>query len=148
MEWSQSFEQNNQPTMAEMINFVNNPLWVELQHFIEDAYQIKPIMNYSRCSGQKGWNLKYRKSSKSLCVLYPMDGYFIALVVIGNKEMTEAEAYLPQASTEIQTLFAKTTYSAGGRWLMIPVSSDAVLEDVKNLVQIRVKPKKGNKKTA
>jgi len=141
MEWSQYFEQNNEPTVAEMISFVNNPLWVELQSFIETAYHIKPIMNYSRCSAQRGWNLKYRKNSKSLCVLYPMDGYFIALVVIGNKEQSEAEAYLPQASPEIQTLFAKTAFAAGGRWLMIPVTSERVLEDVKNLIQIRVRPK-------
>lgn len=142
MEWSQYFEQNNEPTLDDMIRFVNNPLWVELQSFIEDVYQIKPTMNYSRCSGQKGWNLKYRKSEKSLCVLYPMDNYFIALVVIGNKEMTETEAYLPQASPEIQTLFAKSHFAAGGRWLMIPVTSEQVLEDVKNLIQIRVRPRR------
>lgn len=141
MEWSQYFEQTNEPTNDDIISFVNNPLWTELQSFIESTYQIKPILNYSQCSAQKGWNLKYRKGGKSLCVLYPMDGYFIALVVIGNKEMTEAEAYLPQASAEIQSLFAKTLYSAGGRWLMISVTSEAVLEDVKNLVQIRVRPK-------
>jgi len=143
MEWSQHFEQSNEPTMVDIINFVNNPLWTELQSFIESTYQIKPLLNYSRCSAQKGWNLKYRKGGKSLCVLYPMDGCFIALVVIGNKEMTETEAYLPQACTEIQNLFTKTLYSAGGRWLMIPVTSESVLEDVKNLIQIRVRPKLG-----
>lgn len=141
MEWSQNFEQNNEPTLDDMIRFVNNPLWIELQSFIEDVYHIKPIMNYSRCSAQKGWNLKYKKSGKSLCVLYPMDNYFIALVVIGDKEMTETEAYLPQASSEIQALFAKTRFAAGGRWLMISVTSERILDDVKNLIQIRVKPK-------
>ncbi|WP_243135847.1 DUF3788 family protein [Acetobacterium tundrae] len=49
--------------------------------------------------------------------------------------------YLPQASSEIQALFAKTRFAAGGRWLMIPVTSERVLDDVKNLIQIRVKPK-------
>lgn len=137
MEWSQSFEQNHEPTLAEMINFVNNPLWSALQDFIEKSYHIKPILNYSRCSAQPGWNLKYRKSSKSLCVLYPMDGYFIALVVIGNKELNETEAYLPQASPEIQALFAKTRFAASGRWLMIPVTSERILEDVKNLCIFR-----------
>ena len=141
MEWSQYFEQNHEPTMDDMIKFVNNPLWEELQSFIENTYQTKAMLNYSRCSGQRGWNLKYRKSGKSLCVLYPMDSYFIALVVIGDKELTETEAYLPQASSEIQALFAKTRFAAGGRWLMIPVTSERILEDVKNLIQIRVKPK-------
>ena len=141
MEWSQYFNADKEPTMDEMMHFINNPLWEELHRFIENAYHIKPVMSYSRCSGQQGWNLKYRKSGKSLCVLYPMDGYFIALVVIGNKELTETEAYLPQASTDIQTLFARTRFAAGGRWLMIPVTSERILEDVKNLVQIRIKPK-------
>lgn len=32
--------------------------------------------------------MKYRKSGRSLCTLYPMDGHFVALVVIGEHEKT------------------------------------------------------------
>jgi len=73
-----------------MSKFVNNPLWEELQSFIENTYQTKAMLNYSRCSGRRGWNLKYRKSGKSLCVLDPMDGYFFALVVSAREKGRQA----------------------------------------------------------
>jgi hypothetical protein len=88
---------------------------------------------------QKGWNVKYKKGGKSLCTLYPMDGWFIALVVIGEKEQAEAELVMPACSIPVQRLFNETAFSASGRWLMIEVRERAVLEDVMKLIQIRSK---------
>jgi hypothetical protein len=90
---------------------------------------------------QKGWNVKYRKSGKSICTLYPMNGYFIALVVIGNKELPDAELIMPSCSQYVQQLFNKTSSLPMGRWLMIEVREGCVLEDVLKLTQLRVKPK-------
>jgi hypothetical protein len=28
----------------------------------------------------RGWNIKYQKSGKSICTIYPQQGYFLALV--------------------------------------------------------------------
>ncbi len=39
-------------------------------------------------------------------------------------------------------LYRKTSFSCGGRWLMIEIKDEAVLEDVKSLISIRVRPKK------
>ncbi|KAB2952754.1 DUF3788 family protein [Heliorestis acidaminivorans] len=36
---------------------------------MEEAYQAKPHITYSKCSAQPGWNVKYKKSGKSLCTL-------------------------------------------------------------------------------
>lgn len=90
---------------------------------------------------QPGWNLKYQKSGKSLCTLYPMEGFFIALVVIGNKESYEADLCLPSLSCYMQNLYHNTVSSAGSRWLMINVTEASVLEDVIRLIQIRSKSK-------
>jgi len=77
-----------------MSKFVNNPLWEELQSFIENTYQTKAMLNYSRCSGRRGWNLKYRKSGKSLCVLDPMDGYFFVAGCLGSRKRASSCALL------------------------------------------------------
>ena len=90
---------------------------------------------------QRGWNLKYQKGGKSLCTLYPMENYFIALIVIGNKEMHEAELFIPVSSKYTQDLYQKTAYSAGGRWLMMNVTDRKILDDAINLIKIRVNPK-------
>ena len=61
----------------------------------------------------------------------------------GDRKADRAEALLPACDSGIQTLY-RTAGGAGGdsRWLMIAVTSDRILEDVKALLQIRVKPPK------
>lgn len=139
MEWSELFEQSNLPTWDDIGKFVNNELWQELNSFLQTTYPVLPKLAYSKCSMQKGWNLKYRKSGKSLCTLYPMQGYFIVLVVIGEKEKTETELLLPLCSEYTKTLFENTAYGSGSKWLMMDVTEKPILEDVKNLIKIRAK---------
>ncbi|HHV30621.1 MAG TPA: DUF3788 domain-containing protein [Clostridium sp.] len=144
MQWSELFNIDHQPSYEDIKGFIGErePLWSELLSYIELRYQVQPKMSYSKCSAQPGWNVKYQKSSKSLCTLYPMEGYFIALVVIGAKEQDEVELALETLTPYIQDLYRKTPFSCGGRWLMIQVKDESVLNDVKNLIAIRVKPKK------
>lgn len=137
MEWSALYTSENQPSLEMVTEYINNPLWMEFHNRIQSKYQIEPCMEYSRCSMQAGWNMKYKKSGKSLCTLYPMRGYYIALVVIGRKEMTEAELLMPLCSDYVQTVFHNTKAGNGQKWLMIDVREREVLEDVLNLIQLR-----------
>lgn len=143
MEWVTLYRPDRQPSAVEIAEFIHNPLWEELTDFLQQNYDVQPSYSYSSCSGQPGWNIKYLKAGRSLCTLYPMEGYFIALVVIGTKEQAEAELAMPLCNGYTQQLFSNTAFSAGGRWLMIGVTNKAILEDVKCLIQIRRKRKKG-----
>lgn len=139
MEWIEAFPQSRQPTAEEIASFIGGDLWPELNRFLREDYHVEPSHSYSGCSAQPGWNVKYQKSGKSLCTLYPMEGFFIALVVVGNKEMAEAELSMPLCSEYTQEIFRQTAFSAGGKWLMLHVTSPQILEDVKRLIQIRRK---------
>lgn len=141
MEWSNIYGSSNQPTLEEIDQYIGNELWQDLNVFLQNTYNVQPKLAYSQCSMQRGWNLKYQKSGKSLCTLYPMENYFIALVVIGNKEMDEAEMLISLCSKYTQELYQKTAFSAGGRWLMMNVTDQSILDDVIRLIQIRVRPK-------
>ncbi|MPW25497.1 DUF3788 family protein [Alkalibaculum sp. M08DMB] len=141
MEWSDCYGPENLPTLDNIREYVNSDLWEDLNLFLQNVYHIQPKLTYSNCSMQRGWNVKYRKSGRSLVTLYPMENYFIALIVIGNKEMNEAELLVPFCSDYTQSLFQNTDFSAGGRWLMLKVTEPSILQDVENLIQIRVKPK-------
>jgi hypothetical protein len=143
--WSELYNQNNQPTLENINDYINSELWIELCSGLETMYTTLPKLEYSKCSMQKGWNIKYKKSSKSLCTLYPMNGYFIALVVIGEKEQAAAEQVIPTCSNYVQKLFSGTVFSAGGKWLMLEIRERSVLEDVMKLIQLRVKPKTKSK---
>lgn len=141
MEWNELYTSNIQPTFEDINEFINSDLLEELNIFIKQNYDVLPELSYSMCSGQPGWNVKYKKSGKSLCTLYPMENFFIALVVIGNKEVNEAELMLPAFTQYIQNLYKNTPYSLGGKWLMINVTDKNILENVKDLIKIRVVPK-------
>ena len=85
MKWNELYSEYEKPGMEEIVKFIgqSGELWEDLISYIEKTYKVKPQNSYSCCSAQPGWNVKYKKSGKSLCTLYPMDGFFIALVVIG-----------------------------------------------------------------
>jgi AraC family transcriptional regulator len=125
------------PSMETISAHVNNPLWGRLRETIELTYQSKPVLEYSRCSMQFGWNVKYKKAGRSLCTLYPMEGSFIALVVIGHRERDEFELALPSFTPYTQELYRETRLGMDQKWLIFHVTEDAVLEDVIRCIAIR-----------
>ncbi len=141
MEWVKLYGPNRQPTEADISQYIANPLWEKLQAFLKESYAVEPVHQYSKCSSQPGWNVKYQKAGRSLCTLYPMPGFFIALVVIGAKEEAEAELMMPIFTGHVQGLMRTAGSMAGARWLMIHVTDEAVLEDVTRLIRLRRKIK-------
>lgn len=132
----------NQIPTAEIITaYVSNPLWNDLCQHIETQYQAKPVYEYSGCS-VPGWNVKYKKAGRSLCTLYPMEGYFVALIVISERERTETELALPFFTEYFQQLYRETKTGMGQKWLMINVTDSTVLDDVKQCISIRRGTKK------
>ena len=125
------------PSLETIGAYVNNPLWECLCRHMEELYQIQPVLEYSRCSLQQGWNVKYKKAGRTLCTLYPMEGYYIVLVVISNRERVETEFALSFFSEYSQQLYQETETGMGQKWLMIHVTNKAILEDVKQCVAIR-----------
>ncbi len=140
MNWFECYPKTKQPTIGEIEEFIDSPLWKELCDWVEHAYGIGPKVEHSTCSAAPGWNVKYKKSGRALCTLYPDEGAFTALVTIGAKEATRAELLLPACSEYLRTLYAKTGVFNGARWLMIRVTDSEILEDVKNLICLRVSP--------
>ena len=55
--------------------------------------------------GAKGMEHQIQKRGRSLCTLYPMDGFFISLVVIGRREEEQMPLVLPILSNEAQALY-------------------------------------------
>jgi len=142
MEWAGLYSADNQPSEAQIAEYIATPLWADLNDFLRENYGVQPSYDYSTCSGQPGWNVKYKKGGRALCTLYPMPGFFIALVTIGAKEETEAEMLAPTFTNHVQELMKTAAKVMGARWLMIHVTDEQILDDVKRLIQIRSKIKK------
>lgn len=141
MNWFEVYPKSQEPTLQQISDFIASPLWNGLCTWAEQTYGIAPKVEHSTCSGAPGWNVKYKKSGRALCTLYPDRGQFTALITVGAKEASEAELLLPTCSDDIKELFARTQTFNGARWLMIRISEEAVLEDVKKLIRLRVAPR-------
>ena len=137
MDWNLLYSNVTPPTWEQITEYIGSPLWADFNERIQSAYQVKPCMEHSRCSMQAGWNIKYKKGGKSLCTLYPMQGYFIALVVVGSRELTEAEFLMPQCSDYVQTVFKNTKTGNGQKWLMLDVRDRGIMDDVFRLINLR-----------
>ena len=78
------FDKEVPPTESELTDFVGTELFMDLHKHLCDSYNVKPKMAYSNCAMDnnvwRGWNIKYHKSGKSLCTIYPQQGYFLVLV--------------------------------------------------------------------
>lgn len=123
--------------MAESIKGDARGRWLELVAHIQDTFGVKPQITYSKCSAKPGWNLKYKKSGKALCTLYPEPESFTALIVVSASDMDRYDLIRPIFSDSMNVLYDRTRLFNNTKWLMIPVPDDAALEDVKKLLQFK-----------
>lgn len=129
---------NYKPDIQELQDYIGNPLFPHLYELLNEEYRALCRIEYSKDSWLRGWNIKFRKSGKSLCVIYPKKSYFTVLVVIGKKEKERTELLLPTLSDEMQRIYHSTKEGLGQRWLMIDLHNEGDLyQDMLKLVFIR-----------
>ena len=139
--WTQLFPMDRKPSVEELDQYADNPLWPELRQYLKDAYGAEPRMDYSRCGLEPGWNVKFKKGSKALATVYLRPGYVTAMVSVAPKDEDAAEGVLLTCTEYTRTLYRNTASSKMGRRLMIDLTSPEVLEDLKALLALRVKPR-------
>lgn len=140
--WDVAWPQQMKPSLSDIGAWVNNPLLEELMAWMGETYGVEPAVEFSKCSLDKGWNIKYKKGSKSLCVLYVRQGWFTAMVTLGAKQVAELEPLLPTFSASFRKLYEKTPLFNGGKWLSVDVKKDKQLEEVQRLILLKAKPAK------
>lgn len=124
------------PTVENIADYVNNPIWMELYTYITITYDCKPTFEYSRCAWP-GWNIKFKKAGKNLCTVYPFEGYIWTLVVIGRKEIDQFNIELPEMSDYVHQLFQEAPEGMGQHWLKFELEDAQRLVDVKRCIAIK-----------
>lgn len=121
-----------------MSHYINNALFNEFCSEIKQTYNVKEKIEFSKCSWEYGWNIKFKKCGKSLCAIYPRENYFTVLIVIGSKEKELAELLLPNLSSEIQEIYRQTKDGNGQKWLMIDLEDkNRIYNDAFRLIRLR-----------
>jgi hypothetical protein len=125
------------PSFDEISGCIDLPIraiWIDLNIFIQETFQAKPKIMYSTCAGKPGWNVKYQKSGKAICTLYPEKDCLIALVVIKEEMAGLLNGGQPSPHPLILRLVQNGKPFNHTFWLMIPVGDTGVLEGVKDLL--------------
>lgn len=145
MDWKEIFPQDRQPTLEEIGVCVGSPLWDEFCACMGALCGTPPRIEYSRCGGAPGWNVKYRRGGRGICTLYPLlpgPAAFTCLISVGTREAQGAELLLGALDLRIGELYARTRPFNGGRWLMIDVTDRGMMEGDGALAALRVPSKR------
>ncbi len=129
---------NYQPDLYEISEYIENSLFDELCKTMIDEYQAKVRIEFSKDVWARGWNIKFRKSGRSLCVVYPKKKHFTLLIVIGRREKEMFDHQYDQLSDEMRNIYLSTKEGMDQRWLMIDIKSkNEVYIDALKLIQLR-----------
>ncbi len=133
------YDQTQIPDSDIIREYIGSPLWDKFYSEIIKLYKCKTIVEYSKCSFQSGWNMKFKKRGKSLCTAYPLEGGFNVMVVIGNNEAVELSYMLPNFCSYTQHLFKETNPGNNSKWLMFEIKNENILNDVFDFIDLRYK---------
>ena len=126
------------PSLEELCGYVRNPLFDRFCLEIKERFRCREKIEFSSCSWERGWNIKFKKSGKNLCTLYPRESYFTVLVAIGAREKEAAELILPDCTDRLQEIYRQTKEGNGQRWLMVDIEDDdEVYRDVLRFIELR-----------
>lgn len=126
------------PTLEEIGEYIKNPVFTQFCTDMKTRYNCNEKIEFSSCSWEFGWNVKFKKSGKNLCTLYPREGYFTVLVVIGQKEEEAAHAVLQECTPELRDIYMQTKTGNGQKWLMIDLEDkEKMYSDIFRLIDIR-----------
>lgn len=114
MKWNELYRSSVPPLPSDIDKFVSSPLWSEFCTSVEGTYGVSPRVEYSKCSMAPGWNVKYKKGGRSICTVYPNNGRFYCMLVIGDKKLHGAELIINSCGPYIQELLRSTSQSLGG----------------------------------
>lgn len=116
--------------------------WNEINNFIMRNYDMETIWDEGGKTGI--YELKYRKSGKTLCALYPREKGLCILIIFGKNEREKFEALKDEFSESLCELYNKAHQYHDGKWLYIDLTKNIANEDIKRLLQIKKKPNKQN----
>ena len=144
MQFSQRMiDKTHMQSEEEMVNFIRDqakPAWSELRRFIEDNYDIPSETVFY---GVKyGWIVRFRKSGKTLCSFFPEKGGFTVLITLGRKKSEKALSKRDELSSRMNELVRSTEQLHDGRWLRINVREEQGIDDIKQLLCLKRRPKK------
>jgi hypothetical protein len=111
-------------------------VWMNIREYVLDVYPM--ATEEWNLPGQKyGWSFRIKDKKRAIIYLLPRDKFFLVAFVFGEKA-TQA-ALSSDLSSEIKTTIESARVYAEGRGFRIEVKSKDIVEDIKKLIDIKLK---------
>ena len=144
MTHARMLDETRVPTGEEIKNFIgeaNFPLWSDLVGYLDHAYGIEPeLIFYGK---RYGWCVRYRKSSKTLCTLFPERSAFTVLITFGEKELEKLSVLMDSLSEKCRKNLKAAKQFHDGKWYWMPMPEVGALEDIRIILETKRRPRKG-----
>jgi len=142
MLYQRMLDKAQEPSEGDILIQLGNSssLWFDIRSCLDQMYDFVPELVFY---GKKyGWTIRYRKSGKTLCSLFPEKDAFTILVVLGKNEVGKVDSAIDQLNPNVRSIFENADQYHDGRWLWIRVFSNEDVESIKFLLTKKRKPKK------
>ncbi len=112
--------------------------WNAICSAVDSIYEMDKLWN----DGGKKWDYeyKYRRGGKTLCTLYARENCFGVLIIFGKDERTKFEESRNQYSDAVQSIYDAATTYHDGKWMMVEMDDNSLLDEVMKLLTIKRKP--------
>ena len=112
-------------------------LWEKLTRFIDIHYQIAGEWS-SWGPAKSDWGLRYRRKGRALIALYPQKERIMAQVVLGKTQAKRAQSL--KLGEKVSKILRESPQLRDGRWLSIPILDEADVEDIEQLLLVKMRP--------
>jgi len=122
------------PTAKQLLNALGNgvTLWNEFVEYLREEYA--PVSDEWKF--YKSWHWKLSRKTRTICYLFPQEGYFSVALVLGEKAVAKVrESKLPKA---ILKQIEEARVYAEGRGIRLDCKKASDIEHVKTLLAIKM----------
>ncbi len=110
--------------------------WMEIRDYVLEVYPAA-IEEWSFPGPKYGWSFRIKDKKRAIVYLLPRDGFFLTAFVFGEK--ATAEARKSEISQDIMQIIEMAKVYAEGRGFRIEVRNGNSANDIKKLIDIKLK---------
>lgn len=130
----------SEPNLKEILNYMSDDAknnFTKLSSFLEREYKASPVIMYSKCSAMPGWNVKYKKGSKSYCTIYPDKEFFTVLLILREIDINNISENKDKYSEYFLNIMNNSGAMNGCKWLMIGVDDSLIIDDIQRAIVLK-----------
>lgn len=135
MEWSEKFTKEDMPLQVDVEEYINTREFKMFHAYVTGTLKLKVKLEYSSCSLEKGWNIKYKKSGKNMAIVYPKQGFFRVLIALKNDKNP---TFINECETYVQNVYQNTDALNGSRWLTFDVTDKNILNNIYKFIELKM----------